>query len=828
MARKTNIFSMAKGGVFIALYGMSFTGTASELSLSGEWTLSGSNDVGAVVSCPIAVPGDVHSALFKAKLIPDPFWGCNETNVQWVGRHDWTVRRSFQASPELMGKKSVVLRLEDCDTFCTVRINGHVVGKTHDRFQRYDFEIRPFLACGENVVEGVFESAERMGDERRKKYDRPYPIGHAVWAKNQSLVRKPACHAGWDWGPALMLAGFCGDVRLLASDGPRVNYVYTRQDFNADLSHCTLSVFADMSDGTTATNKIEIANPQLWWPNGMGRQAFYTYSVKVGDETITRRIGLRKLEVLNERSTSADGREELSMTFRVNNRELFAKGANWIPCDALDARQTPEKYRDLLGSAAAANMNMIRLWGGGQYEKDVFYDTCDELGLLVWHDMMHACAVYPGDDRFLDELKDELSHQLRRLRDHASIALWCGDNECLNAVTWWSKTKEQADFYRAQWVKRSRLQGEMVALYDPSRTYWPSSPCCGPGDFGDAMKDDSKGDMHNWDVWHEDAPFAQYYKYCPRFCSEFGYQSFPSVEVAETFASRADILSQGPEFEWHQKNAGGNKRIRETMARYFKPPRDVPSELLLSQFQHGMAMKMAVEAWRSQRPRCMGTLYWQLNDNWPVASWSSIEYGGKWKPLHHMARRFFSPVSIVARPAVVNGVADTARGEIVVLNDTDKELSDVAVAEYVTYGGQVVAAEKFPVSALADSAQAVGSFASRDDTFLVLRLGECSNDWHFGSYRDMPIENADVRMRIVGEGEDNGRKWTVFISTDRPAFFVWLNARGIRGEFDDNALTLLPGEERRLVFTAKEPTSREALSAALTVVHLAEICGSSL
>lgn len=342
------------------------------------------------------------------------------------------------------------------------------------------------------------------------------------------------------------------------------------------------------------------------------------------------------------------------------------------------------------------------------------------------------------------------------------------------------------------------------------------------------MKDDSKGDMHNWDVWHENAPFAQYYKYCPRFCSEFGYQSFPSMEVAETFAPKDAILSRGPEFEWHQKNAGGNKRIRETMARYFKPPRDVPSELLLSQFQHGMAMKMAVEAWRSQRPRCMGTLYWQLNDNWPVASWSSIEYGGKWKPLHHMARRFFSPVSIVARPAVVNGVADTARGEIVVLNDTDKELSDVAVAEYVTYGGQVVAVEKFPVSALADSAQVVGSFARRDGTFLVLRLGECRNDWHFVFYRDMPLENADVRMRIDGEGEDNGKNWTVVVSTDRPAFFVWMDARGIRGEFDDNAFTLLPGEERRLVFTAKEAIARGMLEKSIRVAHLVNICSYNL
>ena len=809
-----------KIGAFVAMAGMVLTGRAVELDLAGEWTLSGSNEVGAAISCPIAVPGDTHSALLAAKLIPDPFWGCNETNVQWVGRHDWTVKRLFKVSSELLDRKSVVLRLEDCDTFCTVRVNGHLVGKTYDRFQRYDFEIKQYLKSGENVIEGLFESAERVGNERSRMYDRPYPMGNVTWAKNQALVRKPACHGGWDWGVALMVEGFCGCVKLLASDVPRVNYVYTAQEFNENLSHCTLTVFADMSDGSVVTNTVEIDDPPLWWPSGMGPQLFYEYESKIGDEKVRRKVGLRKIEVLNERSVSPDGKEELSMTFRVNNRKLFAKGANWIPCDAFDAWQKPEKYRDLLESAVAANMNMIRVWGGGQYEKDVFYDLCDELGLLVWHDMMHACAVYPGDDRYLSELQGELSHQLRRLRDHASIALWCGDNECLNAVTWWAKTREQEDFYRAQWVKRSRLQGEMVARYDPTRTYWPSSPCCGPGDFGDAMKDDSKGDMHNWDVWHENAPFAQYYKYCPRFCSEFGYQSFPSMEVAETFASRAEILSHGPDFEWHQKNKGGNRRIRETMARYFRPPRDVPSELLLSQFQHGMAMKMATEAWRSQRPRCMGTLYWQLNDNWPVASWSSVEYGGKWKPLHYMARRFFAPVSVVARPDVANGVADTTRGEIVVLNDTVERCSDEVVAEYWSYDGRIVASESFPVSVSADSTQVVGTFCRRPGTFLSLRYGGFRNDWQFDSYREMPHEMAALGVKVSGAG----RRWTVRLSTDKPAFFVWANVRGIRGEFDDNAFTLLPGEERRLVFSAKEPLPHGVFEKALSVTHLANVC----
>ena len=814
-------------GAFVVITGMVLAGRAAEVDLAGEWTLSGSNEVGAAVSCPIAVPGDTHTALLAAKLIPDPFWGCNETNVQWVGRHDWTVARSFKAEPGFLRNKSIVLRLEDCDTFCTVKINGETVGRTENRFCRYDFDVRPYLKAGENRIEGFFESAERIGNERRTTRSRDYPMMNVPWAKNQALVRKPACHAGWDWGPAQMHMGFCGTVKLIASDAPRLDYVYTRQDFNADLSHCTLTVFGDLSDGTTVTNRIEIDNPPLWWPNGMGERRFFEYVIDedgVVGRTVprapqTRRIGLRKLEV--DRS---GGR----LAFKVNNREVFAKGANWIPCDAFESRQTSARYRDLLASAAAANMNMIRLWGGGQYEKDVFYDTCDELGLLVWHDLMFACACYPADEAFLRSVDGEIAHQLRRLRDHASVALWCGDNECLTFVRVPEPTTDplNRDFLES-WSRRTKRAGESARRSDPTRFFWPSSPCNGVDDDGVGALDPAKGDIHCWDVWHGKKPFDTYYTYSPRFCSEFGFQSFPSPEVARTFASAADIAAHRPAFEWHQKNPGGNACIRETMLRYFGPAKDAEAELLLSQFQQGMAIKMAVDGWRAQRPRCMGTLYWQLNDNWPVASWSSIEYGGKWKPLHYLAKRFYSPVAVVARPTVVNGRADVTRGKVVALNDTDRTVSGTLTLEYWAYDGQVVDAETRAVSLPPDSATAVGTFEKRHRhsgqpwAFLVMTLktteGTYRNDWHFGFYKDMPVAQAKVEVKVEkkvktgGEGEE----WTVRLLTDKPAFFVWADVPGVRGEFDDNCLTLLPGRPRTLHFTPKEPGAFEP-----TVTHL--------
>ena len=802
-----------------------------EIDLSGTWKLAKTDDPS--VTCPMTVPGDTHSALLAAKLMPDPYWGCNETNVQWAGRADWTVSRTFSVSPELLAKKEIVLRLEDCDTFCTVKVNGQVVGRTSDRFKRYDFDVKPFLKAGENRIEGFFESAERIGNERRAAFGRAYPMTNVQWAKNHALVRKPACHGGWDWGPALMYMGFCGTTKILASDRPRIDYLYTAQAFNDDFSHCTLTVFADMSDGTTVTNTVEIDNPPLWWPHGAGEQRFYEYEVEVGGQRLKGRVGLRKIEIVNTPDVDAKGKKGARMAVKVNGRELFMKGANWIPCDAFESRQTVARYRNLLESAAAANMNMIRLWGGGQFEHDAFYDICDELGILVWHDQMFSCAVYPADEAFLKDVRDELAHQIRRLRDHASIALWCGDNECVGALKWFPETNKDPQFYREALLKRHAVQDEMVAKYDPARMFWPSSPCAGPGNFADNWKNDSQGDMHNWQVWHDNRPFDAYYAYSPRFCSEFGYQSFPSPEVAETFATREQILSRAPEFEWHQKNTGGNRRIRETMLRYFQPPKDVPAELLLSQFQQGMAIKMGVDGWRAQRPRCMGTLFWQLNDNWPVASWSSIEYGGKWKPLHYLAKRFFEPVAVVAQPEIVDRKANVRRGRIFALNDTAETVKGELLVEYWTYDGKIACAERKSVTLPPDSSTDVGAFegqrtkdnGQRPETFLVLTLttsrGTYQNDWHFGFFKDMPLAKANVRLaNASGEAESlplvkNGNSITLV--TDAPAFYVWANMTKCPGEFDDNCLTLLPGRPRTLRFGGNFNPK------ALSVTHLAEL-----
>jgi len=763
---------------------------AMTLSLAGNWKLS---ETGSDAILPIEVPGDVHSALLMAGRIPDPHFGQNEKRIQWVADRAWTISRTVDVPKELLASGEIVLRLEDVDLFCTVFVNGREVGRTDDRYLRYEFDVKPYLRPGKNEIRGEFsctlKELEKIVAARRHRY----PTGGGD-VRYMTLLRKPPCHGGWDWGLTQMTVGFCGRVELVASDKPRIDYVYTDQAFSDDYAHCTLTVYADLSDGTTVTNRVEIDNPPLWWPNGLGEQSFYTYTIDedgvvgraIPRAPQTRRIGLRKLEL-----DLSDGR----MAFKVNGVELFAKGANWIPCDAFSNRQTPARYRDLLESAAAANMNMIRLWGGGQYEKDCFYDICDELGLLIWHDHMFACGIYPGDDAFLAKVRTEMRHQLKRLRDHASIALWCGDNECVGSLKWYPESQAEPQFYRDMMQKRMKMQDEATAAFDPARRFWPSSPCAGPGSYADNWTNDKAGDMHYWDVWFGDKPFDECYRYKPRFCSEFGYQSYPSPSVAKTFVKSEDYNVTAPDFEYHQKSKGGNKRIVERIFELFRFPSGTDEIIYLSQVQQALAIKTAVEYWRTLRPHCMGTLYWQLNDLWPVASWSSLDYGGKWKQLHYQARRFYAPVAVVA----VQSEADSNAVDIVALNDTRKPVSDTVHARLFATDGTLLDEKKLPCRVEAGSVSVAGSLPKRAGAFLVVDFAGFRNDAFFAPFKTMNLAPARVTKTCTEEAG----VWKVTLSTDRPAFFVTADVGAIRGTFSDNSFTLLPGEPMTLTFVRK-------------------------
>ena len=811
-----------------------FLFAAAEIDLSGDWRLSGMNENGTAIECPIAVPGGVHHALYKANLIDDPFYGCNETNVQWVAHRDWTISRAFDVDEAFIRAPSVILRLEDVDTFAIVLVNGKAVGETSNRFRRWEFDVKPYLKAGRNTIEGRFRSSWHVADVQPQYYEKHFPAYTNGVVYSINYIRKPQCHGGWDWGITQMITGFCGPVKLVATDDFRIDYVYSDQAFSADYSKCELCVYADITaaDGakSTVTNRFVIDRPRLWWPNGMGEQAFHEVTLDVKGRKIKKRIGLRKIEMVNETDVDpVSGMKGMSCFFRVNGRAFFAKGANWIPCSAFENEQTPERYRDLLESAAAANMNMIRLWGGGQYEKDCFYDICDELGLLVWHDFMFACANYP-DGPFLENVRHEVRHQIKRLRDHASIALWCGDNECRGCFrALWDYVIADIPYYFSRFRKRIDLLDAAVADYDSARTFWPTSPCNGPNESGMEEKEEKdaiKGDLHFWGVWHGGDPFNRFTELRPRFCSEFGFQSYPSKETCLTFCRGEDLHLESPVFDHHQKNEGGNRRIRNTMRRYFRDPVDFDSMLYLSQVQQALAIKTAIEVWRSLTPWCMGALYWQLNDNWPVSSWSSIEYGGKWKHLHYHAKRFFEPVAVMAVRKT-----DAADLEIWAVNDKTEAVTRTFTLEEWAFDAQVPRTVRTRKEVTLPPGRAVqldrvSAGVDTNGVFLSMSLGSAVNDGFFTEYKNCTLAKAKVRVSSVAPAD--GGAFDVTVETDRPAFYVWLNAAGIRGEFSDNSFTLLPGRPRTVRFVPKSRTvTLREFSLALTVTHLNENCRES-
>nr|MBX2823129.1 glycoside hydrolase family 2 protein [Gammaproteobacteria bacterium] len=519
-----------------------------------------------------------------------------------------------------------------------------------------------------------------------------------------------------------------------------------------------------------------------------------------------RQIGLRKVELIT--SPDADG-QGAEFHFRINGRALFMRGANWIPADALAGRITDAGTRALLQSAADANMNMLRVWGGGRYETDSFYSACDELGLLVWQDFMFSCHLYPSTEQFLGEIEQEVVDVVSRLQHHACIALWCGDNELIGALNWFDESRDNRDRYLVAYDRLNRTIEKSLKSVVSDANWWPSSPSPGLMNFGDAWHDDSSGDMHFWSVWHEGRDFDHYRDVRPRFCSEFGFQSYPSLSVVKTFADPPDWNIASPVLESHQKNRGGNARIAETMFRYFRFPVGFENFLYLSQVQQALAIKTAVTYWRSLKPHCMGALYWQLNDTWPVASWSSLEYGGGWKLLHYFARHFFAPVTVVAVP-------DDSGWQFKAVNDSSVAVELVLVIEAVTLDGQRRVLAEHECRVGMDSATmitALGKQSVRTEEVVYFHWSSLNRnrpkgeeqttatdhgeDFLFpGAYKDYQLPSTELRLQVnAGTG---GHQIT--LSTDALALYVALESDQ-PGRFSDNGFHLLPDQPVTIDFT---------------------------
>ena len=626
-----------------------------KLSLCGAWVLDIPGS--AFPRVPAQVPGSVYHDLLTAGEIPDPFYRDNENEALKLMDNDFIYSRSFTVPASLLENDAVVLHCDGLDTLATVTVNGCLVGTAKNMHRTYEFDVKSVLRAGENEISVKFDSPTRFIKEA-------YALSRADGSSDAMvgfpLIRKAHCMFGWDWGPRLPDAGIWRDISILGVRTARIRDVHVLQfheegkvtlEINTHVTELTGSADVKVSvtapDGTVFTAEgekavMEIENPALWWPNGLGDQPLYTVTVELGDglDSWSRRIGLRTLTVTRKKDQWGE-----SFSHCVNGVDVFAMGADYIPEDNLLPRVNPERTRRLLEDAKAANMNCVRVWGGGYYPDDFFYDICDELGLLVWQDFMFACAVYNLTEDFEENIKAEFVDNVRRLRHHASLALWCGNNEMEQFVAqgeWVSSMAQKADYIKMY----EYIIPKILKVEDPQTFYWPASPSSG-GSF-DEPQDPNRGDVHYWDVWHGLKPFTDYRNYLFRYVSEFGFQSFPCMETIEAFTAPEDRNVFSYVMEKHQRNASANGRIVSYLSQMYLYPGELTDLVYASQLLQAQAMQYGVEHWRRNRndSRCMGAVVWQLNDCWPVASWASIDYYGRWKALHYYEKRFFAPVLI--------------------------------------------------------------------------------------------------------------------------------------------------------------------------------------
>ena len=634
---------------------------------------------------PATVPGDIHLDLLANKLIPDPFFGTNEAKLQWIDKAAWEYRTNLDATPALLRREHVDLVFEGLDSLAEVTLNGHPVLTADNAFRGWRADIKPLLRPGPNELHITFPSplATASAIALADRYHGQTP------AADKTYLRKAAYEYGWDWGPVFVTSGIWRPVHLEAWDDARIQDLHIRQrDISPALARLEAQIDVQSAAATHATLRLsyalnghtqelrqtfdltpgvnhltlplEIPRPSLWYPNGYGDQPLYTFIARFNvsnsdaDEA-TRRTGLRS--VVLRRDKDQYGR---SFEFLINGIPVYSKGADVIPFDSFPSRVTTAQYRRILQSAKDANMNMIRHWGGGYYETDEFYSIADELGIMVWQDFMFGNDWQPGTYEFRQQVALEAEFQVTRLRDHPSIVLWCGNNETEESLFWERNLKVvrglDAAGHRRIWqdylLLFSSTLPRIVDRLDPETPYWPSSPSA---DYEDTLAPgEHTGDSHNWDVWHSRLPFSTYETHHERFVSEYGFQSFPEMRTIEAFTTPADRASIfTPVMLAHQKNDEGNAIIHDYLLQDYTEPKDFASFLYVSQVLQAEGIKIGAEHLRRIRPQNMGGIYWQLNDCWPVASWSSIDYFGRWKALQFYARRFYAP--LLVSPHVEDG-----------------------------------------------------------------------------------------------------------------------------------------------------------------------------
>jgi beta-mannosidase len=817
-----------------------------EISLNSGWTF---REAGKTEWLPATVPGCVHTDLLANKKIADPFYRDNEKQQQWIGKTDWEYQTVFNVSAANLKRQNLEIVFQGLDTYAEVYLNDKPILTADNMFRTWRVDVKNALKQGENVLRIKFRSPINEILPFMKKLDYELPAVNDQGEKTSPYTRKAPYQYGWDWGPRFVTSGVWKPVGLQAWDNARIEDLHIRQNKlskeNADLSASVEVIAAAQTNAvieventtdkkivaakqvklTSGVNKIaldfSLANPKLWYPVGLGEQALYTFKAKLilNKKTIdeqSKRTGLRSLELRQK-----PDQHGISFEFVVNGIPVFARGANWIPADIFPTRITKEKYKSLLTSLKDANMNMLRVWGGGIYEDDYYYDLADEMGILVWQDFMFACSMYPGDKAFLENVRREAIDNVKRLRRHPSIVIWVGNNEIETAWAHWGWKDRLPNHIWDDYVKLFvRLLPAVLDEYDPSRPYWQSSPSSNFQDDSDSQR---IGDVHYWQVWHAEKPYKEYEKQFPRFMSEYGFQSFPELETVKTYTAEEDRRSiETPIMLAHQRHPRGNQLVKEYMLREYNQPKDFESFLYVSQVLQAEGIKIGAEHFRRIMPRNMGSLYWQANDCWQVASWSGMDYFGRWKALMYYTKKFYAPLLVSPH------VDDNGALNVYVVNDAPAAKPAQLVLTLMDLSGKTLSTKQLDVSVeplrgksyfTQKTSEFLGG-ADDKNTFLLaeLKIGGTTvsqNEYFFKPFKNLNLSRPAIDTAVTPTADG----FKIALSTDKLAKSVYLSGFA-EGFFTDNYFNLIPGKPLEIEFRAAAKMSVDEFRQKLKVRSL--------
>ena len=758
------------------------------------------------------VPGNIHSDLLENKLIEHPFIGNNEEKLQWISKTDWDYKTTFLVDRKTLQKRHIELSFEGLDTYASVFLNDSLILKTNNAFREFQVEVKSILKA-ENELRIVFENTSISEDKEKNSLKYTLPEG------NRIFTRKAQFQYGWDWGPKLNTSGIWRPIKLTAWNDYKIENINIIQNTLTDSIASLIVEIADSNFSKDVLNyevyindtlqfqkpekpeiPITIKNPKRWWPHNLGEPYLYDIKVVVRNgktilDSVLVKKGLRTIDLITEKDSIGE-----SFYFKVNDVPVYAKGANYIPQNSMQNQVTNAHYEKLLNDVVDANMNMLRVWGGGIYENDIFYDLCDEKGILVWQDFMFACAMYPGDQAFLENVQEEATQNVKRLRNHASIALWCGNNE--NAEGWnrWGWQADRSEHEKEEiWsyylkVFDSILPNTVNKLTDTD--YWESSPKYGRGN----PKYKFEGDAHDWWIWHDAYPFEHLEENVPRFMSEFGFQSFPSYEAIK-YINQSDLIDISTySFQSHQKHSRGFQLMREYMERDFPVPEKAEDYVYMSQLLQAYGITKGIEAQRRAKPYNMGTLYWQLNDCWPVVSWSSIDFFGKWKALHYKAKHSFEDVLVSSK--VENNILRTY-----VINDDFESHSGELSVKILDFEGNPL--YQFSKSIILESNASqlqhqVNLEAFKLDASKVVVVSNFNNSqslYYLVKPKELKLKQGDIEQKITKT--DIGFSIELSSKTLQKDVFLYSDEKG---HFLDNYFDLLPNETKIVVFQTKSKT----------------------